>query len=159
MEDVQPIPPPSQRNSAVVVLEAAGSGDPVAPASADDAEAKALVDLVYDDVKSMIVGRKYDASNWITLVVLCMESIEKVASLSQRGYLKRELCIEVVIRLVGELNLPAADLAGLQAMVEKALPNVIDALIGAAKNIFQINTIPDFDEVVTGCFGRCRGQN
>lgn len=109
---------------------------------------------VYDKVKSMIVNKTFSLSNWITLVTLAMEVVEKVPQL--HGIEKRNLVVDLVAKLVTEIPMSEDDRAAVSAIIRTTLPSIIDAIVQGTLGQIAVNIAEEVAEQTNKCLAKCQ---
>lgn len=113
--------------------------------SASDVES--AVNLVYDNIKAMIVKKQFNASSFVTLVAMVMQILGQLPQLS--GPEKKYVAIQVITRLVQEIPIPGIDEATATLLINTTLSKMIDFIISASNGDFNFTQML---EQVKGCF-------
>lgn len=119
----------------------------------DVGEVDKVIEQVHNEVKNAIVNKQFTASNFIVLVTLVMQVVEKAPQLT--GPEKKEVAVKVIKRLILEIPMPGADKEAIGIIVETTLSKTIDFIIAAANGEF------DFGKIVEqwkSCFPCCYKQ-
>jgi hypothetical protein len=115
----------------------------------DISEVTPLVDQVYDDVRKSIVNKTFSATNFIVLVTIVMQVVEKLAELS--GPEKKEIAIRVIKRLIMEIPMPENEKEAIAIIVETTLSKSIDYIIMAANGELDFGKIKEQFKSIFGC--------
>lgn len=132
--------------------------DVAAPTDATPLDISAVVDAavnqVYDNIKSMIVNKQFNASSFVTIVTMVMQLLTQFPQLT--GPQKKNVAIQVITRLVQEIPIPGIDQPTAALLINTTLSTMIDAVIAAANGQFNFTQIV---EEVKGCFPCLKKQN
>lgn len=112
-----------------------------------------IFDEVYGKIKGMIANKQFNAANWISLVTMSMEMVETIPHLT--GHQKRELVVDLVTKLVGEIPMAESDRQLVQTILATALPVMIDVICDSSLGEYAINLIDDAQEKCHGCIAKC----
>jgi len=115
-----------------------------------------IFDELYAKIKGMIANKEFNAGNWISLVTMSMEMVETIPHLT--GHQKRELVVDLVTKLVGEIPMAEEQRKLVQSILSTALPVIIDVVCDSSLGVYAINLIDDAQQKCHGCFAsRCGG--
>lgn len=146
---------PAPEVPAEVVTEPAGVTELEAALATVDTH-KYNVDVfnqVYDQLSKMIKGRKFTAVNWVILVPMAMELAETVPNL--QGHEKRAIVVDLLIKLIGELDMSPEDRVIIMSVVRTSLPALIDTICDGALGKFAINVAEQIEEGARRCWAKC----
>lgn len=114
-----------------------------APGS-DSADVEKISMQVYDIVRDSITNKSFNAQNFIVLVTIVMQVVERAQTLS--GAEKKYVAVSVIKRLVMEIPFPEGDKEAIAVIVETTLSKTIDYIIAAARGELHV----DLQQVVKG---------
>jgi hypothetical protein len=109
-----------------------------------------VFDELYAKIRGIIANKEFNAGNWISLVTLSMEMVETLPHLTGRQ--KRDLVVDLVTKLVGEIPMAENQRATVQAILGTALPAIIDVICDSSLGVYAINLIDQAQEKCHGCF-------
>lgn len=115
------------------------------PTNVSDVET--AVNQVYDNIKTMITNKQFNASSFVTLVTMVMQVLGQLPQLT--GPQKKDVAIQVITRLVQEIPIPGIDQATATALINTTLSKMIDFIVAAANGQFNFTQVV---EEVKGCF-------
>jgi len=105
-----------------------------------------LFNNCYDQVKSLIEGKNFNLNNWISLVVVVMQCVDKINTI--HGEEKKNLAIKVIGKLVEEINFDNEnDKNNVLLIVNSSLPSVIDTVVSASNGQLLINVKSIFKKI------------
>jgi len=106
-----------------------------------------VFDSCYNKVKSLINGQSFNVSNWINLVVVVMQCVDKITTI--RGPEKKDLAIKIIVKLVGEIPFENEDdRNNITLIINASLPTIIDTVVSVSNGQLLLN--------VKSCFKKIR---
>lgn len=96
-----------------------------------------IFDEVYAKVKELVGQKEFNAGNWITLLMMCMEMVETVPHLT--GKEKRALVVDLLTKLIHEIPMPENDRALIEGLLSSCLPAIIDTICESSLGHYAIN--------------------
>tara|TARA_B100001175_G_C19479774_1_gene626427 strand:+ start:1241 stop:1579 length:339 start_codon:yes stop_codon:yes gene_type:complete len=94
------------------------------------------VSRLYDEIETMINGKKVDASSIISIATLLMKTVETYSDV--KGIQKKEIVLAVLRKVVEEKISSPEERANVLFLVEQTVPPVIDALVAVDKGQLKI---------------------
>ena len=94
------------------------------------------VSRLYDEIESMIDGKKIDAASIISIATLLMMTVEKYSDV--KGIQKKEIVLAVLRKVVEEKIDDADERSSVLFLIEQTVPPVIDALVAVDKGQLKI---------------------
>jgi hypothetical protein len=122
-------------NKADLIIGAAGS---------DSADVEKIANQVYDIVRGSIANKKFTASNFVILVTIVMQVVERAQTLT--GPEKKYVAVSVIKRLFMEIPFPEEEREAIAVIIEFSLSKTIDYIIAAARGELHV----DLEIVVSG---------
>jgi len=96
------------------------------------------VQQIYDNIKAAYEANQIDGGSVVNITINTMELVEVLPNLS--GPDKKALVIRVVKMLIDNSELDPTLKGSLDMIVQLTLPTIIDAIVAATKNGFDLNT-------------------
>ena len=94
------------------------------------------VSRLYDEIETMIYGKKIDAASIISIATLLMKTVEKYSDV--KGIQKKEIVLAVLRKVVEEKINDADERSSVLFLIEHTVPPVIDALVAVDKGQLKI---------------------
>jgi len=94
------------------------------------------VSRLYDEIETLIEGKKIDAGSIISIATLLMKTVEKYSDVN--GIQKKEIVLAVLRKIVQEKISDPDERANVLFLVEQTVPPVIDALVAVDKGQLKI---------------------
>ena len=94
------------------------------------------VSRLYDEIETMINGKKIDAASIISIATLLMKTVEKYSDV--KGIQKKEIVLAVLRKVVEEKIDDADERSSVLFLIEQTVPPVIDALVAVDKGQLKI---------------------
>lgn len=116
----------------------------------DITEIDEVTKTVHEEVKKSIVNKQFTAANFVVLVTLVMQIVEKFPTLS--GSDKKVIAVQVIKRLIMEIPMPEGDKAAIELIVETTLSKTIDFIIAAASGEFDFGKLVTQMQALFPCF-------
>ena len=96
------------------------------------------IDIIYTKVIQLFKNREINSNNWMMLVINVMQCVEDVDDLN--GNEKKELAIEVIIKIIPQLNQQNNEIVD-KLLNRESLTTTIDLVISASKGQLDLNKI------------------
>lgn len=113
-------------------------------------QVSALVDQLYTDLRKTILDKDVHAQNIISIVMKVMVLVQKVPDIS--GADKQAVVIQVIKRLVGEIQINEDDRAAIQSALDLFLPSIIDSLVSADHGALSLQKVEDGCRGIFSCW-------
>lgn len=115
----------------------------------DVTDVTALTDKIHEEVKASIVNKKFGANNFVVLVTIVMQVVEKLGNLN--GPEKKKVVISVISRLIMEIPMPEGDRDAIKIVVDTTLSKTIDYIIMAANGELDFGAIAEQFKKIFNC--------
>jgi hypothetical protein len=107
------------------------------------------IDIISSKVIQLFKNREINSTNWMMLVINVMQCVEDVVDLN--GNEKKELAIEVIIKIIPELNKKNNEIVD-KLLNRESLTSTIDLVISTSKGQLDLNKIK---KTIFKCFLGC----
>lgn len=111
-----------------------------------------IFDELYAKIRGIIANKEFNAGNWISLVTMSMEMVETLPHLT--GHEKRDLVVDLVTKLVGEIPMAENQRVIVQSILSTALPVIIDVIVDSSLGVYAINLMEAAQKKCNGCIGK-----
>lgn len=119
--------------------EPAPPQDDPEPPPADDNEPH-LFDFVLEKAMKAIKDREINATTMLSIIVILMQIVDSYKTKPPLpGTEKKDLVIRVLNKIIESRDLSDEDEASIKFIVSKLAPQLIDTIIDASKNKFNLN--------------------
>ena len=95
------------------------------------------LDTIYNQIKQSIVAEQLNQASIILIATNAMVLVERVPGLT--GLERKELVLQVLRKLIGDLVTDPAAAAALLLVVNNVLPTAIDQIVAATNGKLDIN--------------------
>ena len=107
------------------------------------------VSRLYDEIETMIKGKKVDAASIVSIATLLMKTVEKYSDV--QGIQKKEIVLAVLRKVVDEGVEDPTEKSNVLFLVEQTVPPVIDALVAVDKGQLKIKIQKGCKSVFSCC--------